>query len=137
MDLRKKSDVLWDEALKDLDVGCYNKAVSASYFSVRLAAESVLKGLKTSKDDKIANALERVLSKKLGKERAKEMRDRYMGLYAARKLADHRAFSFDRELASSYVKMAKELRKVILSLASGDRVGGADESMNNERGRRT
>ncbi|GEM_PF-394248 len=127
MDLRGKSDVLWDEALKDLEVGCYNKAVSASYFSVRLAAESVLKGLKTSKDDKIANALERVLSKKLGEKRAKEVRNRYMGLYAARKLADHRAFSFNRELASSYVEMAGELREVIFSLVGGDRVGGADD----------
>ncbi len=127
MDLRGKSDVLWDEALKDLDVGCYNKAVSASYFSVRLAAESVLKGLKTSKDDKIANALERVLSKKLGEKEAKEVKNRYMGLYAARKLADHRAFSFNRELASSYVEIAGELRKVILSLVGGDRLGGADD----------
>ncbi|MDK2384924.1 MAG: hypothetical protein QI199_09010, partial [Candidatus Korarchaeota archaeon] len=82
--------MLWDEALKDLDVGCYNKAVSASYFSVRLAAESVLKGLKTSKDDKIATALERVLSKKLGEKGAKEVKNRYRGLDAARKLADHR-----------------------------------------------
>ncbi len=127
MDLRGKSDVLWDEALKDLDVGCYNKAVSASYFSVRLAAESVLKGLKTSKDDKIANALERVLSKKLGEKEAKEVKNRYMGLYAARKLADHRAFSFNRELASSYVEIAGELRKVILSLVGVDRLGGADD----------
>lgn len=115
-DLRSKSDELMMESLRDLEVGCYNKAVSASYFSVRLAAESVLKGLTTRKDDKIANALRTILSVKLGRERAEEFRSAYMSLFEARKIADHRPQSFQREEAEYYVKLAEELRDMIFSL---------------------
>lgn len=41
-----KSKVLIEEALRDLEHGSYNKAVSASYFAVRLLVEHLLRGLK-------------------------------------------------------------------------------------------
>lgn len=34
-----KAEVLVKEAMEDLKHGCYNKAVSASYFAVRLLTE--------------------------------------------------------------------------------------------------
>ncbi len=116
LDLRSKSDELMGESLKDLEVGCYNKAVSAAYFSVRLAAESILKGLKTKKDDKIANALMKVLSRKLGEKKAKELKDEYMALFEARKIADHRPISFSKEMAEFYVRTAEKLRDIILEV---------------------
>ncbi len=114
--LRSKSDELLREAIKDLEVGCYNKAASAAYFSVRLAAESVLRGLKTKRDDKIANALERVLSRKLGRKKARDIRNAYMTLFEARKLADHRPISLSKEEAETYVRMAERLRAIVLEL---------------------
>ncbi len=98
---RRKAEVLLWEALKDLEVGCYNKAVSASYFAVRLMAESFLKGLTTTKDDKIANALGRSLGPKV--------REEMLWLYEERKKADHRPYLFDKERASLAVKKSSEL----------------------------
>ncbi len=84
----KKANVLFEEALKDLEIGCYNKAVSAAYFSVRLMAEVLLKDIKTTKDDKIANAIGRILGK--------NFKEETMWLYEERKKADHRPFFFDK-----------------------------------------
>ena len=115
MSLEEKSRRLMDEALMDLIVGCYNKAVSAAYFAVRLAAESKLRGLKTKKDDKIANALARLLSRSLGREASERTRSEYLSQFEARKLADHRPYSFEREDAERQVMRAKELLRTILS----------------------
>ena len=116
--MRRKSDVLMEEALKDLEVGCYNKAVSAAYFSVRAAVEHLLPGLRTSKDDKIANALKRVLRRELGDEGAEEARGKFLALFEARKVADHRPKSMEEEEARFYVSLAVDLRKMILKLTS-------------------
>ena len=115
-ELKAKSDTLWKEALKDLEAGCYNKAISAAYFSVRLAAESILRGIKTRKDDKIANALERLLARKLGRKRAEELKAKYMALFSARKLADHRPYTFQKSQAEKHIKTAEKLRNTILNL---------------------
>lgn len=113
MSLREKSRRLEDEALEDLGIGCYDKAVSAAYFAVRLAAESKLRGLKTRRDDKIANALARVLSRTLGDEGAERVRREYLALFEARKLADHRPYQFSREEAEDVVSRARKLLRVI------------------------
>jgi len=113
--LEEKSRRLMDEAVRDLVVGCYNKAVSAAYFSVRLAAESKLRGLKTKKDDKIANALARLLSRSMGKEASERVKYEYLSLFEARKLADHRPYSFEREDAERLVRRAKKLLRIIHS----------------------
>ncbi len=106
--LREKARILMNEALRDLECGCYNKAVSAAYFAVRLLAESKLMGLRTRKDDKIANALYRLLLR-LGEEEAEWIRRSFMKLFEARKMADHTSVSFNREEAKSLVRLAMEL----------------------------
>ncbi len=111
--LREKSKRLEEEALEDIRVGCYNKAVSAAYFAVRLAAESKLRGLRTRRDDKIANALARVLSRTLGEGGAELVRREYLSLFEARKLADHRPYLFSREEAEDVVSRARKLLRVI------------------------
>jgi len=113
LELYRKSRVLLSEAEKDLEAGCYNKAVSAAYFSLRLAAESTL-GIKTKRDDKIANAVRRLLEAKIGPREAKEAWRKYMKLFDSRKLADHRGKLYTREEAEACIKTAKELRKLIL-----------------------
>ncbi|MGB9630810.1 MAG: hypothetical protein ACP5KE_02770 [Candidatus Methanodesulfokora sp.] len=65
-----KAEKLLEEAEADIRIGSYNKAVSASYFFVRLTIEHYIKDLKTMKDDKIANALKRSLARKNGRERS-------------------------------------------------------------------
>ena len=98
MGLRRRSDLLMEEAARDLEVGCYNKAVSAAYFSVRLLAESLLK-MRTRRDDKIANALRRRLELAIGRWEAERVRREFLALFEARKRADHRADIFGREEA--------------------------------------
>jgi len=113
-DLLKKSEKLIEEAVKDLEMGCYNKAVSAAYFSVKMTTEHLLKGLRTTKDDKVANALKRLLLVKVGEKKAEIVRRRFLALFEARKLADHRPRMLTEEEAEKFVKMAIELRKIIL-----------------------
>ena len=42
LELHRKSKATLTEAERDLKAGCYNKAVSAACFSLRLTAESTL-----------------------------------------------------------------------------------------------
>ncbi len=97
----RKSEVLFEEARKDLEVGCYNKAVSAAYFSVRLMAEALIGDIRTTKDDKVANALGRLLGR--------DARESMMWLFGERKRADHRPYFFDESAASHVIEVAREL----------------------------
>ncbi len=108
----KKANVLFEEALKDMEIGCYNKAVSAAYFSVRLMAEVLLKDVKTTKDDKIANAIGRLLGR--------EFKDEMMWLYEERKKADHRPFFFDEKRASLVIERASNILEVMKDKIAGD-----------------
>ena len=75
-----------EEAIKDLEVMCYNKAASASYFAVRMLAEEILRALGENiprRDDKLANAIR---NKGLVRE-ATAMAT----LYSLRKKADYEA----------------------------------------------
>ncbi len=119
MCLKRKSDKLMEEAVRDLECGCYNKAVSAAYFSVRMLAEYMMPGLRTSKDDKIANALRRMLSRKVGEDEAERIRSDFLSLFEARKRADHRPFMFEEREAKFFVEMAMGIRGVLLSLGKG------------------
>ncbi len=89
------------EAEEDFKIGCYNKAVSSSYFSVRMLTELYLKGLKTRKDDKLANALGRMLGD--------DFRREFMFLFERRKEADHRDKIFSREEAEDVLRRAKKI----------------------------
>ena len=120
LDLRRKSDRLMEEAVRDLECGCYNKAVSAAYFSVRMLAEHMMPGLRTSKDDKIANALKRMLSREVGEDEAERIRSKFLSLFEARKRADHRPFMFEEDEARFFVEMAMEIRDMLKSLGRGD-----------------
>ncbi len=97
----RKSEVLFEEARKDLEMGCYNKAVSAAYFSVRLMAEALIGDIRTTKDDKVANALGRLLGR--------DARESMMWLFGERKRADHRPYFFDESTATLAIEVAKEL----------------------------
>jgi len=84
--LSQKSKKLLEEAIKDLDIMCYNKAVSASYFAIRMIAEEILRALGEKipkRDDKLANAIK---NKGLIREAIA-----MASLYALRKKADYEA----------------------------------------------
>ncbi|MCD6244989.1 MAG: HEPN domain-containing protein [Candidatus Korarchaeota archaeon] len=99
---------LLKEAEEDLRIGCYDKAVSSAYFSVRMMAELYLKDTKTRKDDKLANALGR----KLGDEVRKE----FLFLFEMRKEADHRDKIFSQSEADKILRRAKRIFNVLLDL---------------------
>jgi len=107
-----KSEILFEEALKDLNSRCYNKAVSCVYFSVRMLVEQVLekKRLKIPRrDDKLANLVETIGLKDV----ARAMRF----LYTMRKKADYSSRNISEEEAEYVFKLAemsfKELRKLL------------------------
>ncbi len=122
--LLDKSASLLREAEVDLKVGCFNKAVSAAYFSVRMAAEAFLLGMRTKKDDKIARGLKRLLTPILGGEGAEEVRLSFLQLFDMRKAADHRPTKMTREDAEFAVGRARELRAAILEAARRPAPGG-------------
>lgn len=118
-DLWEKSRLLMEEARRDLDAGCPNKAVSASYFAVRMAAESLLRGLRTRKDDKVANALARMLEPALGEERAAEVRVSFLRLFSLRKAADHTLRIFSEEEAREIVEEAERVLATLEAVRRG------------------
>lgn len=113
----RKAEVLMGEAMMDLKMGCFNKAVSSSYFAVRLLVENFLPDLMTTKDDKIANALQREVERREGIEKAREMKLTYLFLFNERKRADHRPDLFGedeaREVLSKAEYMFGEVRRIL------------------------
>ncbi len=110
----EKAKVLISEAKEDLRHGSYNKAVSAAYFSVRLTTEHFL-ATRTSKDDKIANALYRKIREVIGEEEANQVRLDFLDLFNLRKYADHRGVLFSEEEAREIVEIAENLMKFIIN----------------------
>jgi HEPN domain-containing protein len=105
--LSQRSRRLLEEAIRDLEISCYNKAASASYFAVRMLAEEILKQLGEHiprRDDKLANAIK---NKGLRWE-ATAM----VILYAFRKKADYEA-GVTREEAELAVKLSMEVHKLL------------------------
>ncbi|MBS7247675.1 MAG: HEPN domain-containing protein [Candidatus Freyarchaeota archaeon] len=104
-----KSKVLLREAKRDIEVGCYNKAVSAAYFALRMVVERYLDSLGapySKKDDKLANTIQ-----SLGmKEVAYVMRV----LFQARKRADHSDKLFTLKETEDLLSMAESAWKTML-----------------------
>ena len=109
-----------EEAMKDLECSCYNKAVSAAYFSLRILVEHMIPNLRTNKDDKIANALKRMLLREIGEEGAERIRSKFLSLFEARKRADHRPYMFEEDEARFFVEMALEIRDMLTSVRESD-----------------
>ncbi|MEM1658296.1 MAG: HEPN domain-containing protein [Candidatus Jordarchaeales archaeon] len=104
-----KSKVLLDEAKRDIEVGCYNKAVSAAYFALRMVVERYLDSLGaqySKKDDKLANTIQSLGMKDV----AYAMRV----LFQARKRADHGDKLFTLEEAKDLLSMAESSWKTVL-----------------------
>jgi len=104
-----KSRVLMGEARKDVEIGCYGKAVSAAYFALRMAVERYLERLGapfSKKDDKLANTM-----RSLG---LKEVSYAMRVLFQARKRADHGSKFFTRREAEELVAMAEEAWRRVL-----------------------
>jgi HEPN domain-containing protein len=103
-----KADILLREAERDLEIGCYNKAVSAVYFAVRMELETLarkLGGNVPRRDDKLINVL-----KHLGKE---ELALDALYLYERRKDADYGSQSLDERLARKCLILG---RKIIMQI---------------------
>ncbi|PVU74603.1 hypothetical protein DDW13_06825 [Acidianus hospitalis] len=110
-----KVDILLKEAEIDIKNGCYNKAVSASYFAVRMEIEKLAKKLRTpipKRDDKLINIL-----KHMGKD---ELAKESLYLYERRKDADYSYESLKEDLAIKCLELSKylvqEIKKLTQSL---------------------
>jgi len=103
----ERSRRLLEEAAKDLEVECYDKAASASYFALRRASEVLLsmfgEGI-PRRDDKLANAIE---NKGLV-----EVAETLRILYQYRKEADY-GDGVSREEAEISIRRAKEALEII------------------------
>ncbi|BDC17986.1 HEPN domain-containing protein [Acidianus sp. HS-5] len=109
-----KVDVLLDEAEKDIKVGCYNKAVSASYFAVSMEIEKLGYKLRTTiprRDDKLINILMHLGKDSLAKEA--------MYLYKKRKDADYGYESLKEEDAMKCLEISKRLVQEIGKIIRG------------------
>lgn len=105
----EKSATLMREARKDLEVGCYNKAVSAAYFAVRMAVEKYLESLGATfskKDDKLANTMQSIGHGDV----AYAMRV----LFQARKRADHGDKFFTLKEAEELMEIAASAWKKVI-----------------------
>ena len=106
-----KSDRLIKEAQLDLEVGNFNKCVSASYFSARRAVEKLLERMHMNiprRDDKLANVL-----KRLGYvEEAVLM----LYLYEMRKKADYTDYEATIEEARKALEIAVRVRKLVIQI---------------------
>ena len=117
--LLRHSKKLLEEAAKDLEIGCYNKAASASYFAVSKASETLLRILGEAvprRYDKLANAI-----KYKGLADVSEI---LKILYQARKEADYGEGVTEEEARAS-VEMAKkaiEVIEIFISLVGRDSV---------------
>ncbi len=100
-----KARLLLEQAKKDLEIGCFDKAVSAAYFSVRMAAE-LLTQSRARRDDKLANALGNLMGD--------EVKARMMALYELRKRADYRGKLTSEGEAKLAVREAEHLLNSIL-----------------------
>lgn len=109
----KKSEVLYNEALKDIEEGNYNKAASAIYFSIRKELEDLVLRIQHNipkRDDKLANVL-----KYLGFEEESEL---FMELYELRKKADYLDESVSKDEVLDAIKKYERILSAIKNLRS-------------------
>lgn len=108
--LKKKSFLLIKEAEKDIEIGCYNKAVTAAYFSARMVAEDFLKSrIKhlPRRDDKLANTL-----KALG---FTQLAEKLLLLYDQRKKADYGEETISKTESLNALLHAREILEQLTS----------------------
>ncbi len=101
----EKAKALMDQAFKDLEMGCYDKAVSAAYFAVRMVASHLTRS-RARRDDKVANALANFLGD--------EGKIKMMALYEMRKRADYREKFTSEGEAKIVLKEANDLFNLII-----------------------
>lgn len=107
----RKSEILFEEAKKDIEIGNYNKAISAIYFSIRKELNDVLESMNLSvprRDDKLANVL-----KHLG---FNEESEYFMMLYELRKKADYSNELVNKEDIEEALKMYYKILSAIRTI---------------------
>ena len=104
----EKAKELFKQASRDLEISCFDKVVSAAYFSARMFAEVFLAGRKLKiprRDDKLANLLRR--------QGFTEEAEILLQLYVWRKESDYGPILTEEERATKALDLA---RKIIISL---------------------
>jgi len=110
-----KAEELFKEAVDDVKIGCYNKAVSALYFSLRMMAEDFLLRIRAPiprRDDKLANVLDSLGVKNVALALRK--------LYELRVKADYRMESISKMEADVAVRVYGEAREALKEKLKGE-----------------
>ena len=106
----EKSIVLIEEARKDLEIGCYNKAISASWFAIEILLRALLLFLgkpMMERSGALIGQVQRIFSHSYPD--YKSLLPKIHSIYEKRKRADHREIIYGRKEAEEVVKAAKEI----------------------------
>ena len=106
----KKAKILLEEARKDLISGCYNKAVSASWFAVEnlLRAFLLRRGkVPPERPNKLISIIHKMLYEEYPDKR--HLIPEISSLYEKRKRADHRDTFFDYSQADKAFRQAMKI----------------------------
>jgi len=114
----EKSDTLLAEAVQDLKCGCYNKAISASWFAI----ETLLRGLILSlnrpmveRSGRLIGQIQRILHDNFPE--LISIIPKVHSIYEKRKRADHREIKYNKIEAQKTIKVTRiiitKLKKIL------------------------
>ncbi len=116
-DYLRKAKIMLKEAEEDLNIGCYNKAVSASWFAVEsLLRAIVLKKRKPmpERPNKLISLIHRLLYTEHPDK--KHLAHIISSLYEKRKRADHRETLFNRIHAMKSLSQAESIYNELINI---------------------
>jgi len=99
----EKAEILFNEAIEDMNIACYNKAVSAFYFSVEALANALL--AKCNQRVRGFRGRINIVAALVSEEIANDM----LRLYELRVLADHKETLVGKQTVYEAFEIAKKI----------------------------
>ena len=106
----RKSTILLNEAKKDLEIGCYNKAISASWFAIEAILRALLLFLRKPMMERpgaLIGQIQRIFNHTYPD--YKFLLPQIHSIYEKRKRADHRETLYGEKDAELVVRAAEEI----------------------------
>jgi len=113
----EKSKALLGEAERDFQAGCYNKTVSAAWFTVETLLRAIVlyKGRPMPEQpSKLMSIIHRIILEEYP--HVKHLIPMMSSLYEKRKRADHRETLFNRDHARRALEQAKHIYSELISM---------------------
>ncbi|MCD6492001.1 MAG: HEPN domain-containing protein [Candidatus Njordarchaeia archaeon] len=113
----KKAKIFLREAEVDLKSGCYNKAVSASWFALEMLIKGILTKRQGNAPKKVGNLIVNIGRLMIGKIRDVNLVINDIKIiYEARKDIDHRNLLADKTLSEHILNKTEAIFGILLSL---------------------